>query len=406
VNADAGAEAARRLLAAAAAGAPFEAEGALLLAAAGALAGPAPMEDPGLALVVAAGAGAPREELAALALAVPPAERAGALSVAERLLARIDPRWTWELITELVGAEAAVQAALGLDLAARLDLDHGQRWDPGVPVPGVYARQLAADAAARDLVRAGPVPGARDDERLAALHGRKPGRGLYPSEARVLLVAAAAVDPAWALEVATGMLDTFGPEDLRASFRLVADAAVRAGLGDGVVAKAHEDGFVSEQATWAAAAASAGALGGAALVELAQELAFRAEDELDPGRELVAGLPLLEALAHGGQADPLTELAGRWLVPPPLLVDQLFHAEAAKGAALLVGHPGLDRILDEPEAEWAQLYHYGFCWWTGAGADRAAAVVDALAVTAACPWRPLPGSLADLVGWPGRASAP
>jgi hypothetical protein len=137
-------------------------------------------------------------------------------------------------------------------------------------------------------------------------------------------------------------------------------------------------------------------MGGAELAELAEALAPRIEDELDPGDELVAGLPLLEALAHGSQAGLLVELAGRWRVPPPLLADQLFHGEAAAGAAALLGAGGLDGLLATPETEWDQGWQYQFCWWTGAQSVR-----DALAVTAASPWRPLPGSLADLIGWPG-----
>jgi hypothetical protein len=298
--------ASRRLLEGAS-GAAFEAEGALLLAAAGALAASSSagtgaagsgLEDPGLALVAAAGAAADGgpgrpEELAALARAVPPEELTSVLSATESLLARVDARWAWSLIQELAGADAAVQAGLGLDVAARIAIDEGTEWAPGVPLPD--------------------------------------------AEARVLLVAAAAIDPGWALELATEMLETHTPARLREALRLVAGSAARAGLGDRVAAKAAGEGFVSEQATWAAAAASAGALRGTALRGLTAELAPRVEDELDPGRELVAGLPLLEALAHGGEAGALVELAERWRVPPPLLAGQLFHAEAATGAAALLG---------------------------------------------------------------------
>jgi hypothetical protein len=135
-------------------------------------------------------------------------------------------------------------------------------------------------------------------------------------------------------------------------------------------------------------------MGGAELATLAEALAPRIQDELDPGDELVAGLPLLEALAHGGQGGLLVELAGRWGAPPPLLADQLFHAGAAAGAATLLGAAGLDGLLTGPESGWDQGWVYRFCWWTGPDSVR-----DALAVTAASPWRPVPGSLADLVGW-------
>jgi hypothetical protein len=382
--------AAGRLLAGAA-GARFEAEGALLLAGAAALAGDrGRFDEPGLALVAAAGAGAGRDELAALAEAVPGAERATVLGVAERLLARIDPDWAWSLIVDLVGAGPAVHAALGLDVAAHA----GPSWSPGVPaaeLPEAWARQLAADRVARAAV-AGRL--GRDEGALAALDGPRPGRALLPSEARVLLPAAAAVDPAWGLEVAEAMLADHSPADLLASLRLVAEAAVRAGLGAEVAGRATKPGYASEQATWAAAAAWAGAMGGAEVAELAGALAPRIEDELDPGDELVAGLPLLEALAHGGQGGLLVELAGRWRAPPPLLANQLFHAGAADGASALLGAEGLAGLLAAPEDGWDQGFEYRFCWWTGPGSVR-----DALAVTAASPWRPLPGSLADLVGW-------
>jgi hypothetical protein len=420
----AAAEAARRLLEGAAR-AEFEPEGALLLGAAGALAASGapggrasgtsgeagaaggsdapgepragePLEDPGLALVAAAGAAADggavtQDELAARARQVPAAQLTPVLSVAESLLARVDPDWAWGLIEELVGAEEAVRSGLGLDVAARIAIDQGTAWTPGVPLPDPETRQLAADATAREAV-AGRLRG-RDDPRLAALHESPAGRSLFASEARSLLVAAAAVDPGRALELATEMLETHTPARLLQALRLVAGAAARAGLGDEVATKATEDGFVSEQATWAAAAAAAGALRGEELRRLVDALAPRVEDELDPGRELVAGLPLLEALAHGGEAGPLVELADRWRVPPPLLVDQLFHAETALGVAALVGHPGLDGLLARPEERWDRLYRYELCWWTGSDSVR-----DALAVVAAPPWRPLPGSLADLTG--------
>ena len=380
-------EAAARLLAGAA-GAAFEPEGALLLAAAGALAGErGRLEDPGLALVAAAGAGAGRDELAALAGAVPGGERARVLSVAERLLARIDPDWAWALIVDLVGARQAVHAALGLDVAAHA----GPDWSPGLAaaeLPEAWASQLAADRAARAAV-AGRL--GRADPPLAGLEGPRPGRLLPAAEARVLLPAAAAADPAWGLQVADAMLADHTPADLLASLRLVAEAAARAGLGAEVAALAERHGYASEQATWAAAAAWAGAMGGAELADLAGALAPRIEDELDPGDELVAGLPLLEALAHGGQGGLLAELAGRWGAPPPLLADLLFHAGAAQGAATLLGQDGL---LAAPEDGWDQGFEYRFCWWTGPQSVR-----DALALTAASPWRQVPGSLPDLLGW-------
>ena len=396
--------------------APFEAEGAMLLAAASAVVGATNFEqswdavsdanESGIALVIAAGAELQSrtgraKELVTLGQAVPVSNRPHVLFVAERLLAHVDPVWTWNWIEELLGNEHAVEAALGLNVAAHMALDKGREWSPGLFLRGPYARQLVADQTAR-LAVAGDISD-RNDPRFVALRDREIMQTLFASEARSLLVGAAAVDPDWALDRATSLLDFFGPEDLLQAFRLVASAAVRAGIGNQVVEKTREDGFVSERATWAAAAASAGAIEGKPLLELADELIPRIEDELDSGRELLAGLPLLEALAQGGEADLFFELAQLWAAPPPLLVNILFFAGTTKRAFALQGHAGWDYLMERPETEWANLYHYAFGWWIAAGTDpkqRSAAVRSAIDVVLASPWRPLPGSLADLVGWP------
>ena len=94
-----------------------------------------------VALVVAAGAAtgrplgrvdvARRDELVTLARAVPEPDRPGVLSVAECLFARLDPAWAWAQIVDLVGAESAVRAAVGLDVAAHLALDWNADWWAG-----------------------------------------------------------------------------------------------------------------------------------------------------------------------------------------------------------------------------------------------------------------------------------
>jgi hypothetical protein len=400
--------------------ASFERSGAMLAAAAGALIrsteplalrrAVASAQDPGVALVVAAGAAVERgpsgfdtacaDDLAALARAVPGPDRLLVLSVAEALLTRLDPIWAWEMIVELVGARPAVEAAIGLDVAARISLDRVSTWSPGIALPAAVARQLSADETARAAV-AGRVT-SRDDPRLRPLVEQPIGAELMPSEARVLLAAAAAVDPLWALDLSVGLLTRFAPGELLEAFRLVARALVRAGLSSELDKRVRTEGYVSEQATWLAAAASAGPPDVADLVKTVRQLAERVEDELDPGRELVAGLPLLEALAHAHETRTMIELAERWHVPPPLLVDRLFHAGAAAAAAQLLADPELDLLLNRPESAWATTYAYRFGWWTGASSDqddRARVLHGALAVVAAQPWRPQPGSLADVIGW-------
>ena len=389
----------------------LDAEGVLPVASAGAIVEAAmpgagwtaamALQDPGLALTVAAAAAHSRvdrcEELAALAASVPLAGRPDALAAAERHLARIDPLWAWRLVEDLVGPDAAMEAALGFDIAAQAAARH-LAWRPPSALPEAYARQLRADEVARAAV-AGRIQ--RDDPALALLNDDPPGRLLHPSEAGVYLAAAAAVDVAWALDIALGLLHTHPPSHLLPAMRLAAESATAAGLGDRVVALAYASGFASEQATWAAAAAAGGGLSGRALTQLAADLAPRVTDELDPGRELVAGLPLLEALAHGGEADQLGALALDWRTPPPLLVQHLAMAETGRGASALRNHPRLKRLLEVPEDDWGGRAGPLPGWWLAAGPepdDRLTACQDVLAVVAHPPWRPLPGSLADLVG--------
>lgn len=368
-------DAARRVLARAARQ-PFDAEGAMVVAAAAVLAGEAPATaDPGVALVAAAAlADAPLDRVAELGRRVPMERRPAALSVAEPFLARIDPAAGWRIVDDLIGAETAKQAAIGLQLNAP------------PPYPEPFARQLAADAAAREATE-------RDDRRLAAL--RNPTASA--AEASALLVAAAEIDAAWVLDAADRQLEGHPPAALAAALRLLAGVAVRAGLGAEVVKRATTEGFVSEQATWAAAASSAGALSGHAVADLAAELAPRVTDELDPGRELIAGLPLIEALAYAGQVETLIPLALDWRLPPPLLASRLFFGEAREAAAALADR--VDELFALPPDAWDTLYRWEFGWWvaaSGAESDQRATVRDVLAIAGALPWQPLPGSLADI----------
>jgi len=126
-------------------------------------------------------------------------------------------------------------------------------------------------------------------------------------------------------------------------------------------------------------------------------LAHRVAEQLDPGRELMAGLPLVMALAHGGAADPLPEEVLGWRLPAPLLTDQVLQAGLRLPASVL------DPLLALPEQEWADLYPYHFGWWRDAigqeDSTRRLACADVLALAESIPWWPLPGSLADTCRW-------
>ncbi|MEJ3403673.1 hypothetical protein WDJ51_02890 [Rathayibacter sp. YIM 133350] len=405
-----------------AAGTIFEPQGAMLLAAAAAAAPEAAttqFSDPANAFLVACGAANAgsrqdddvRDRLERAAFAVPDADRLWVLSVAERLIARVDATWAWSLIDRLVGAGPALAHAIGLDVAAQAERTGAVPWEPGAEAPPVVSRQLAADRAARAA-----VAGHRSNHGpMHALRLDPTGANLLPSEARVLLAGAAGLDPAFAVETGTALLANFVPADLQEAFRLVADAAVRAGIGDAVLDRARTDGFVAEQATWAAAAAAAGAVTGQPLLELLDGLAQRVDDELDPGRELVAGLPILEAFAHAGAVGSLIDRAVHWQAPASLVIDRLFFAEAAGAAAALAQHPAFDEFVAR-RAD-AALYSAQYDWWPAEASEDEAAATDpedvaredvareALAVVAAAPLRPLPGSLADIVGWPDPARA-
>jgi hypothetical protein len=386
------AQAARRLLVRAAGGA-FGPGDALLLAAASALAGEdaaGAMADPARALATACGnPGTSPDRLEPLTAAVPMSARATVLADMEPLLARIDPAWASDLLLRLLGAESVLRhGTLGLDVAARLGDDAHTLLASKVACNGPFARQLAADASAR---RREDVFARLDDGTLG------PVRMLPPNECRSYLVAAALVDPKRALGLAQAMLETVSPDALAPALLLLAQAAAREGLGEAVCERARREDFITVQAAWTEAAAAAGALGGSALVERVLTLAPRVADELDPGRELLAGLPLVMALAHGGMAAELRAQALEWRLPPPLLADQAFQA----GLRLPVSV--LDLLLAIPEPEWPGVWPCDFAWWrdaAGKDADRRQACEDVLELAANVPWWPLPGSLADACHWP------
>ena len=88
------------------------------------------------------------------------------LSVTESLLAPVDPEGTWALIEHVVGGPAAVDSALGLDVAAHLELDRGELWRPPLPCPAPFTAQLVTDRIARAVIAGTvPIPTARGHRR-------------------------------------------------------------------------------------------------------------------------------------------------------------------------------------------------------------------------------------------------
>jgi hypothetical protein len=365
------------------------------------------LNDRGLALLIGAAAESVHpsgriDRLLALARSVPVANRAMALACSESFLARIDPAWAAELCDDLVGAqEISTHGSIGLCIAARAEFE-------GVSVPAwvvdppasrsLYLRQLAGDSLAR-AVALGRIKD-KDHTALAPLHEIPPGRFLLPSEASAYLAAAAMLDAAWGLDVAVGLLQTHSAADIDEALYVSARAAIRAGLAASVALFTQRPGFIAEQACWTEVAARSGALPRDAIVAMVRQLAPRVSDELDPDRELIAGLPLLMALAHAGAVEPLIDLAVEWRTPPPLLVDRLFRGMASRAAATLCGDGRFERLLMIPDDEWNGTYKYAPGWWLDGGPDvptRLSACRDALALAVTVPWRSVPGSLIDLI---------
>lgn len=379
--------------------------GALVMAAAGvavergtagaAFAAARTLQDGALALLVAAAGEAlsPRrrqEQLEEFARAVAPAERAAAFACCERFLALVDPAWGAALIERLLGEQGIrSHGALGLWLATRAEMR-------GIPVPDwvlevgdarvLYRRQRAVDS----IVSAVATGRLTDlcDRAFSPLTAGSAARLLLPSEAAAYLVAAARLDPARALVLAVALLQTHSPVDLLEALCIVADSAARAGLRGQVADLARRREFVLEQACWTEAAARCGVLQKADMVQLSEELVRRIEDELDPDRRIVAALPLLAALAHAGARDMLLALAARWRVPPPVLVDRLFHAQARRGATMLAAGELVAPLFAIPVEGWDQTYDCTAGWWLDCTANaetQLAACEDVLILTASEP---------------------
>jgi hypothetical protein len=301
------------------------------------------------------------------------AQRRAALTAAEPYLARVDARWAGEL-PRLLDVEAP---AYGFVVAARLDEA------PAATLSDEpRERYLRADAVARVATR-GEL---RDRAWLSPLDDLA---GLAPGEAASYLVAAACVDPLWALEIADALLYRHPASSLIVALRLVAEAAVTAGHATALADRVVKPDYVTSQATWLAVACRAGALAAPQARSLAAELIPRVTDELDEGDQLEAGLPVLEGLAHTMAVEDFGAAALGWAVPAAVLVDLLFVSGATSAAA----HPRVAAAVaacpaGEPDVSWSP--------------PHGAAISAALAVAAAPPWWPLPGTLADLVRWQRR----
>ena len=232
-----------------------------------------------------------------------------------------------------------------------------------------------------------------------------------PWEAASYLLAAAAIDPAWALSVADGLLLTHKPEDLVEAMCLMGRVARWVGLGDALFDRAQRQDFVTVQAAWTQAAAAANVINGKTLEDIVDMLAERAIDELDPGDDPVIHLHLLMSLAYSGMIDKLIAMSKEWGFPPPLLVHQIFYNQISTAAAKLYSHSELGDAIRAPKLEWSGYFAHSFGWWMDACTDadlRLQTSRDVLSLAVEPPWRPLPGSLADIVHWPpqpGRAGS-
>lgn len=366
------------------------------------------LTDPTLAFVVgtASEAAAPSgrtAELAAIGRRLPPASRPSVLSETEALLARIDPVWAWALCEELLAPQSPKYLHLGRFVAA-----YGDRRDVNCPglndnadAAGPLARELTADRTARQAV-SGDCSGI-ESYALAPLRDTHKRGGLLIAEASSYLVAAAAVEPEWALARADDLLEHHSPSSLGPALELVARAAVAAGLSERVLEFARRSGFITEQAQWTLAATAADAL--ADPCRLVEDLLPRTLDELDPGEELTAALPLFVALAYAGNTDRLFLLAQRWRLPPPSLYTELFRRGMSEIAGPLKSNPAFSMYTTMPPKKWRDVEWVSPGQWPIAAADdpRVEFGLGLLTLLSHYPWNPVPGSLAEVANWDATA---
>jgi hypothetical protein len=323
-----------------------------------------------------------------LASNVPVTDRASALWTCEALLARVSPECTWDLHGRVLGAETRLASpVLGLDLAARLEQqrvrDLFAKKQAHTPL---FAAQLRADGLARAGVRDELLD---DPSRVRHLRG---------GECASILVGASKASPADAVRDACTALRYHDPYALSAALWLVAESAVRAGHALAVAAEANaaSEGSVLVHAIWTEAAARARAIDGPAVRRNVARLLARAAEELDPGRELLAQLPGLCALAWSGDAALLIDELRERCIAPPLFLNAIVHGEMSAAAAALLAEPTLKAWLGLPRAEWCESPLSLPVWAEDHDVALGCAV---LTVVAHAPSVPHPGSLADVTHW-------
>lgn len=366
------------------------------------------MADPGWAfwLALAAESVAPqnrRDTLARLAEAVPYELTVKYSLDFEGLLVRVDPQWGWKLLVKLVTEETVLgDVALGLTSLAyqeeKGEVEFRLQKKLAQQSPSEMFQKIAhADRIGR-LAFQGKI--SKQDPGFDPLMKAISKGGITSAEISALLGGAIALDPGWGLELAHQMGKHYSPDELWGCLCLIAESLANKARVERLVEITMSEEFIMEQAYWLWAAVIAGALHGERLHQIVAEFRPRVIDELDPGDELMAGLPILMALATAGENDLVLELALEWKCPPPVLVNHLFNEEINNIS--LVTHPKWPELLKLPQDCWAAHHNYAsFYWWDPqAGSEAKTSLCrDVLTLAIHYPWYPRPGSVADIIRW-------
>jgi hypothetical protein len=192
------------------------------------------------------------------------------------------------------------------------------------------------------------------------------------------------------------MLHSHSPNDLSPALDLVAEAAGLQGKASEIVPFITTDEFLASRAVWLEAAAKAGLLEGHEIIDLARHLSGQVDHELEPERRALAGVPILTALACSEwDGDELIEtLAERWRIPSQTIAERLMDSGCGRRIRLPLG------VLGLPAALWDPLFSHDFAWWRvvpNSPREHSEACHQVITVLAASPWKPLPGTLADVV---------
>ena len=217
-------------------------------------------------------------------------------------------------------------------------------------------------------------------------------RDAPPQDSQVDVAAAALQDPEHALRLATSMLEVTMPWEVTEALTLVAAAALRAGVGERIRARVQDSSFASEQAAWLQAAVLSGAMLPDEAVELASALAPAISEGLEANRELVRRDPVA-GRTRSPPAPTRRPSHWRWngTYRPQFSSRRSTDAEACPEDLDLGEFAAL-----KPEA-WAGVYKHTISWFAADAPEESCA--DAIVVAANTAWRPLPGSLADIINW-------